>query len=92
VQTLVKPQSALGLSIGLAASSNIAVEIAMTLLTGREAAHVLRLSERTIERLRVNGKGPKFVRINHSVRYRQQDLDAYVAARLVSSTSEEVVR
>jgi predicted DNA-binding transcriptional regulator AlpA len=59
----------------------------MTLLTGREAARVLR-SERTIERMRVSGKGPKFVRINHSVRYRQQDLDAYIAARVVASTSE----
>ena len=65
------------------------MEIAMTLLTGREAAHVLRLSERTIERMRVSGKGPKFVRINHSVRYRAQDLDAYIAARVVASTSEK---
>ena len=61
----------------------------MTLLTGREAALVLRLSERTIERMRVSGKGPRFVRIdNHSIRYREQDLEAYIAARVVSSTSE----
>jgi hypothetical protein len=61
-----------------------------TLLTQREAASVLRLSERTLERLRVAGTGPKFVRpTNHSIRYRQQDLDAYVAARVVGSTSEE---
>jgi predicted DNA-binding transcriptional regulator AlpA len=55
----------------------------------REAARVLRLSERTIERMRVSGKGPKFVRINHSVRYRQQDLDAFIAARVVTSTSQK---
>jgi excisionase family DNA binding protein len=64
------------------------MEIAMTLLTQREAANVLRLSERTIERMRGSGKGPKFVRINHSVRYRQQDLDAYIASRVRCSTSE----
>jgi predicted DNA-binding transcriptional regulator AlpA len=75
--------------VGFASSDIIVMEIAMTLLTGREAAHVLRLSERTIERLRVNGRGPKFVRINHSIRYRQQDLDAYIAARVVGSTSQE---
>jgi hypothetical protein len=63
----------------------------MTLLTSREAATILRLSIRTLERLRTSGKsGLKFVRIaNHSIRYRQQDLDAYVAGRVVASTSEK---
>ena len=59
-----------------------------TLLTQREAASVLRLSERTLERWRVAGIGPRFVRLNTSIRYRQQDLDAHVAARVVASTSE----
>jgi hypothetical protein len=61
----------------------------MTLLTQREAAVVLRLSERTLERWRVQGIGPRFVRLNNSIRYRQQDLDAHIAARVVGSTSEE---
>ena len=60
----------------------------MLLLTQREAASVLRLSERTLERWRVSGIGPRFVRLNHRIRYRQQDLDAHVAARVVGSTSE----
>jgi len=63
-----------------------------TLLTQREAADVLRLSQRTLERWRVQGTGPRFVRLNHSIRYRPEDLDAHVAARVVASTSEEVVR
>jgi hypothetical protein len=62
----------------------------MTLLTQREAAAVLRLSERTLERWRVQGIGPRFVRLNHSIRYRQQDLDAHVASRIVTSTSQEI--
>jgi hypothetical protein len=61
----------------------------MLLLTQREAALALRLSERTLERWRVAGIGPRFVRLNHAIRYRQQDLDAHVAARVVGSTSEE---
>ena len=61
----------------------------MTLLTQREAAVVLRLSTRTLERWRVAGIGPRFVRLNHSIRYRQQDLDAHVAARVVASTSDK---
>jgi hypothetical protein len=61
------------------------------LLTSREAATILRLSLRSLERMRTSGlSGLKFVRINHrSIRYRQQDLDAYVAARVVASTSEK---
>jgi len=61
----------------------------MTLLTQREAALVLRLSERTLERWRVSGIGPRFVRLNHSIRYRPEDLDAHVAARVVGSTSQK---
>ena len=61
----------------------------MTLLTQRDAALYLHLSERTLERMRVAGNGPRFVRLsNRSIRYRQQDLDAHVAARVVASTSQ----
>lgn len=61
----------------------------MTLLTQRQAATVLCLSERTVERMRVSGLGPKFVRVSgRSIRYRQSDLEAYIASRVVSSTSE----
>jgi predicted site-specific integrase-resolvase len=61
----------------------------MTLLTQREAASILRLSERTLERWRVAGIGPRFVRLNHSIRYRDQDVNAFVASRVVASTSEK---
>jgi predicted DNA-binding transcriptional regulator AlpA len=63
------------------------------LLTQREAACVLRLSERTLERLRVSGLGPKFVRVaGRSVRYRLTDIESYLAAQVVGSTSEMVGR
>jgi hypothetical protein len=66
------------------------MEIAMTLLTGREAALVLRLSERTLERMRVQGVGPKWVRTSkRRIAYPQQYLEAYIAARVVASTSEK---
>jgi len=60
----------------------------MTLLTQREAATVLRLSERSLERMRVSGLGPKLCRTGRSIRYRQSDLEEWIAARVVSSTSE----
>ena len=64
--------------------------MATLLLTQREAALALRLSERTLERMRVAGIGPRFIRLSRrSVRYRQQDLDAHVASHVVGSTSEK---
>jgi excisionase family DNA binding protein len=57
------------------------------LLDQREAAKLLRLSERTLERLRVQGGGPRFVKAGRCVRYRETDLEAWIAARIVSSTS-----
>ena len=63
----------------------------MTLYTQREAALVLRLSERTLERLRCSGLGPKFIRLGQkSVRYQQSALDEWIAGRVVRSTSQAV--
>ena len=59
------------------------------LLTQRQCAEALALSERTLERLRVTGAGPKFLRIRHSVRYRQRDVEQWLVSRIVGSTSEE---
>ena len=63
----------------------------MTLLSQREAATLLHLSERTLERFRVSGAGPKFVRLGRSIRYRLTDIEAFIAARIVGSTSERPV-
>ena len=59
-----------------------------TLLTQREAAHLLRCSQRTLERLRVSGAGPTYVKAGRLVRYRDQDLEKWIACRVVGSTSE----
>jgi predicted DNA-binding transcriptional regulator AlpA len=59
------------------------------LLTQREAALALRLGERTLERLRYSGLGPKFIRCGRrSIRYQQSDLEEWIAKRSVRSTSE----
>ena len=60
------------------------------LLDQREAAGFLRLSQRTLERLRVSGLGPKFVKCGRSVRYQKSHLDEWIASRVVRSTSEVV--
>ncbi len=57
--------------------------------TPREAATYLRTSTSTLAKLRVYGGGPRFARWGRAIRYRREDLDAYMAARLVRSTSEQ---
>jgi hypothetical protein len=63
----------------------------MPLLNQREAAMSLRLSERTLERLRVSGLGPRFLKAGKAVRYREIDLQAWIEARLFNSTCERKV-
>jgi hypothetical protein len=62
----------------------------MTLLTQREAALALRLSERTLERFRVTGFGPPFCKLGRRVLYRADDLDRWITSRVVPSTSAVV--
>ena len=60
------------------------------LMTTSQAAKVLGLSRRTLEAYRVRGGGPRFVRIAPTcVRYRPQDVEAWVDARLRENTSQE---
>jgi excisionase family DNA binding protein len=48
----------------------------------------LGISVRTLERKRVDGTGPKFVRVGRAVRYRESDLVEWLAEQTVRSTSE----
>jgi hypothetical protein len=56
--------------------------------SSRIAAQRLRTSERTLERMRATGTGPKFVKVGRLVSYTDHHLEEYIAARVVSSTSE----
>jgi len=54
-----------------------------------EAARYLRCSASTLAKLRVYGGGPPFCKVGgKSVRYRQADLDTYMAANRVNSTAQ----
>jgi len=54
-----------------------------------EAAAYLKVSTSTLAKKRLYGGGPKFARWGRAIRYRREDLDAYMTARLVHSTSEQ---
>jgi Helix-turn-helix domain len=58
------------------------------LLTQRQAAAILSISVRSLERMRVSGGGPVYLKIRHSVRYQQETLERWIAARMRGSTSE----
>ena len=53
-----------------------------------EAAEMFGLSPKTLERKRVEGTGPKFVKLGKTVRYKESDLLEWVNANIYSSTSE----
>ncbi len=57
-------------------------------LTHRQAAAYLRLSPRTLERSRLAGTGPRFVKAGRRVLYRHDELDRWAAARTFRSTAE----
>jgi predicted DNA-binding transcriptional regulator AlpA len=60
------------------------------LITQREVARRLTLSVRSLERWRVSGTGPRYVRLSRGrIAYRIEDVDAWVASKVVRSTSEE---
>ena len=62
-----------------------------TFWTPDEAAKVLRTSARTLERRRLDGTGPKFVKLggrSGRVLYRPEDIAAWAADRTFASTAE----
>jgi predicted DNA-binding transcriptional regulator AlpA len=58
------------------------------LLSQKQAARILGVSPRTLERHRVAGTGPRYARLGRLVRYRQCDLVDWVESGLTHSTSE----
>ena len=59
-----------------------------TLLTEREAAALLHVTVKAVQGWRYRGNGPRFVKVNRLVRYRLEDLQAFVLAALRTSTSD----
>jgi excisionase family DNA binding protein len=62
-------------------------DVVSDLLTVHEAARVLRISASSLNKWRLTGNGPPFVRIGTRVRYRARDLSTYIANRTCASTS-----
>jgi excisionase family DNA binding protein len=52
-----------------------------------EAARFTGLSQSTLEKLRLRGGGPPFLKLGRLVKYRAIDLEAWLDARLMETTS-----
>jgi hypothetical protein len=57
------------------------------MLTSAELAAYLKVSLACVEKWRLAGNGPRFVKLVHAVRYRRKDVLAFVAANVRASTS-----
>ena len=60
----------------------------LEVFTTEEAAQFLRLSRQTLELLRLQGGGPKYVKLKRTVRYRRTALDEWLESREQSHTAE----
>ncbi len=57
-------------------------------LTQDDAAQLLHLSTRTLERLRHEGTGPEFMKAGRRVLYSRSGIDAWLRSRTFSSAAE----
>jgi predicted DNA-binding transcriptional regulator AlpA len=58
------------------------------LLSTLQAARYCGLSQRTLEKRRTIGGGPRFIKLGRSVKYTVADLDEWIANNRKSSTSD----
>jgi excisionase family DNA binding protein len=51
------------------------------LLTPAEVAQLLKVSVKTLAQWRSQRKGPAYIKVDHSVRYRRTDIDHWLSQR-----------
>jgi hypothetical protein len=59
------------------------------LINAKHTAQHLCITEGTLAKWRLDGSGPKFIRVGRRVAYHPDDLKSWLDARRVSSTSQE---
>lgn len=52
------------------------------------ASKLTGISVSSLQKMRIRGDGPPYAKLGNRVRYRVSDLESFVAARVVHSTSE----
>ena len=59
------------------------------LINAKQTAQHLCITEGTLAKWRLNGEGPRFIRVNRRIAYDPRDVNEWLDARRVSSTSQE---
>ena len=58
------------------------------LITPKQLAVLLTVNENTLAKWRLIGDGPKFIRVQRSIRYADYDVDQWLEQRKFQSTTE----
>ena len=57
------------------------------LLTDDQVHQLTGIKPKTLANWRGQGKGPRFVKVGHRIRYRPEDIQAFIESRVYTSTS-----
>lgn len=57
-------------------------------MTERQASQYMQISEKTLTKWRIQGIGPRFVKIGGLIRYRKLAIDDFLKSKEFNSTSE----
>lgn len=63
-----------------------------SLLTEQEVAQQLNVSLAALRRWRLEGRGPRFIKVSALVRYRPDELEQWLASRPAGGTTDQSVR
>jgi predicted DNA-binding transcriptional regulator AlpA len=58
------------------------------LMTEQQASKFLELSPKTLQKYRMQGGGPKFIKIGRKIRYRRKHLDEWLETRTFENTGQ----
>jgi len=62
------------------------------LMTVSEAARWAKVSESFLNKARLTGTGPRFIRLGRAIRYRLEELEAWAQGASADSTAEHEAR
>lgn len=73
----------------MSVSTTASTPLLDSLITPATLAEGLGTTERSLAEWRITGRGPKFIRVGRSPRYRPEAVDEWLLAQEHTSTSEE---
>jgi len=62
------------------------------IMTVSEVAEYVAMSASTLNKLRLFGGGPRYLKLGRSVRYRASDVDAWISSRVAENTASYSAR